>query len=144
MKKLLPAIIAILIIPFAFACKKGTNSTGTVTNGVARVELTINPAVIGPGQVMLDIQVKSPTSGTNVGTVTIPTGTTKYVSDDYAVTEGQNFTYFLNTNVVGGCYSITGDIFYNNIKVSSKSFNMGTNLASCKDGSSTSHNAIVK
>ena len=116
MKKLLPAIIAILIIPFAFACKKGTNSTGTVTNGVARMELTISPAVSVNNRLYLEIQNRT----SNRNSQDIPLNATQYVSDDFAVVEGQNFIYYVTSLPGNFCYSVTGKIFYNNNNISKK------------------------
>jgi hypothetical protein len=143
MKKLIPAIIAILIIPFAIACKKGTNSTGTVTNGVARVELTFSPALPVGASLYLDIMSKAP-GGSSFGSIEIPDGTSKYVSDDYAVTEGQNFSCYYNSNQSGtACASFTSKIYYNNNLISTKNLVLGLS-SSCTNGKSSEHNAICK
>jgi hypothetical protein len=138
MKKIIPAIIAILIIPFAIACKKNTNSTGTVTNGVARVELTISPAIDSLSPINISIM-----NNANTSYIAIRSKTVHYVSDDYSVTEGQNFIYYLAGYMLNAkCYTITGDIYYNNVKVSTKTFDFGN--YKCKDGYQVNHNAIVQ
>ena len=149
MKKLIPAIIAILIIPFAIACKKGTSSTGTVTNGVAKIVLTISPAlVLVANTTRCDAMTLS--IGTNYST-DLFCGTSTYTSDNFSVTEGQNFGYELSTSaMISQCYSVTGDIYYNGVVVSSKSVSIGYNglgtatPTPCTNGTRFYHNAIVK
>ena len=142
MKKLFPAFLAIVLIPLAFACKKGTNSTGTVTNGVARVELTFSPALPAGGALYVDIMSKAP-GGSSYGSSDIPVGTTKYVSDDYAVTEGQNFScYYTSIGGLTDCSSFTSKIYYNNNLISSKSLSVGG--SGCVNGITAEHNAICK
>lgn len=144
MKKLFPAFLILLLIPFAFACKKGTNSTGTVTNGVARVELSISPALPANIGFYLDIMEKSPgAAGTIYGSISIPVGSTQYISDDFAVTEGQNFPcYYSCSSLNGVCVSFTSKIYYNNLLISTKSFSLGN--SNCANGVTSEHNAICK
>jgi hypothetical protein len=138
MKKLIPAIIAILIIPFAIACKKGTNSTGTVTNGVAYFTITnISPAVTGSigGYHSVNAYVNGQNTPTD-----LPIGATSYTSDNFTVTEGQNFCVAMATGM-SQCTSLTCTIYYNGTSIKSKSFVIGP---SCTNGSNTSLCEIAK
>ncbi len=132
MKKLFPVLLVLVLIPIAFACKKGTNSTGTVTNGVARVELTFSPAIPTIECFGVDIMVKNPNPNTT-SSLMICGLTSQYISDDYAVTEGQNFTCYYKYY---GSSIVTSKIYYNNVLVSSKSFSF--------TGGAKEHNAICK
>jgi hypothetical protein len=149
MKKLFPASLAILLIPFAIACKKGTNSTGTVTNGVARVELTFSPAIPANTTFYVDFLTRASaitgTTGYGYGSIAIPVGTLKFISDDFAVTEGQNFPCYYTVSTMPSltqCLTFTSKIYYNNVVVSTKTFSLGS--SNCANGPTSQHNAIVK
>jgi hypothetical protein len=136
MKQKLSIILLIVGITssFLFGCKKGTNSTKNVTNGIAYFKVTYGTA-IATGQVAY-IQFITAGGTTKYATV----GATSLTSDNISVTQGQNVSvalYYSGT----ACNSVKVEAYYNNSVFSTLSFSMGLN--NCADMSYKQTNFII-